>query len=101
MTRQGNALVQKGDLEGAIEVYKESLLEHRNADTLQRLNDTEKKLKTSKEQAYIDMDKANAEKDAGNAHFKEHKFPEAIKCYSEALLRGPVGVNPEAYKIFS
>ena len=45
----------------------------RNADTLQRLNDAERKLKKQKEDSYINMDLCNEEKDKGNAFFKEHK----------------------------
>ena len=33
--------------------------------------------------------------------FKEQKYPEAVKHYSEALARGPPEVNPEAHKLFS
>ena len=48
MTRKGNALVKLGRLEDAIEVYGKSLMEHRNADTLKRLNETERELKERK-----------------------------------------------------
>ncbi len=37
----------------------------------------------------------------GNELFKGMRYPEAVKHYSEALLRGPPSVNPEAYKIYS
>jgi stress-induced-phosphoprotein 1 len=33
--------------------------------------------------------------------FKEQKYPEAVRHYTEALARGPPGVNPEAHKLFS
>uniref|UniRef100_A0A061R1E4 Stress-induced-phosphoprotein 1 n=1 Tax=Tetraselmis sp. GSL018 TaxID=582737 RepID=A0A061R1E4_9CHLO len=101
MTRKANALVQKGDMEAAIEIYKEALLEHRNPDTLSRLNETEKALKKKKEEEYIDLDLANEEKEKGNAFFKDQKFPEAVKCYTEAIMRGPPSVNPECYKNYS
>lgn len=101
LTRKANALRKKGDLEGAIKVYNKSLTEHRNADTLKRLNDTEKELKTKKEEAYVDMAKCNEEKEKGNAFFKESKFPEAVSRYTEALKRGPPKVNAEAYKLYS
>ncbi len=38
---------------------------------------------------------------AGNLAFKEARYPEAVKHYSEALKRGPPGVNAEAHKLFS
>ncbi len=49
-------------LEEAIQWYNKSLTEHRNADTLKKLNDTEKALKDKREKAYIDIDKSNEEK---------------------------------------
>lgn len=101
MTRKGNAMVKLGDLEGAINVYNRSLTEHRNADTLKRLNEAEKALKEAKENEYIDMELSGQEKEKGNAAFKEQKYPEAVQHYTEALKRGPPKVNPEAYKLFS
>jgi stress-induced-phosphoprotein 1 len=101
MTRKGNALVKKGDLTEAIEVYNRSLTEHRNADTLKRLQEAEKALKEANEVAYIDSDKCAEEKELGNAAFKAQKYPEAVTHYSEALKRGPAKVNSEAYKLFS
>ncbi len=38
-------MVKQGKLEDAINVYNKSLMEHRNADTLKRLNETERALK--------------------------------------------------------
>ena len=101
MTRKGNALAKQGKLEEAIEVYNRSLTEHRNADTLKRLQETEKTLKEKREEEYIDAEKCVEEKEKGNAAFKEQKYPEAVVHYTEALKRGPAKVNPEAYKLFS
>jgi len=101
LTRKGNAQRKQGELEAAIKTYKKSLTEHRNADTLKRLNDVEKELKDKREQEYVNLDLATEEKDKGNAFFKESKFPEAVKCYTEALKRGPPKVNQEAYKVYS
>lgn len=39
LTRKGNALVKLNRLGEAIEIYKKALVEHRNPDTLKRLND--------------------------------------------------------------
>ena len=33
--------------------------------------------------------------------FKEQKYPEAVKFYTEALARGPPKVNPDAHKLHS
>lgn len=101
MTRKGNALMKMGKLEEAISTYNRSLTEHRNADTLKRLNEAEKALKDKTESEYINMDLCGEEKDKGNAAFKEQKYPEAVKHYTEAIKRGPPSVNPEAHKLFS
>lgn len=45
LARKGNALVKQDKLEEAVAAYNKSLMEHRTADTLKRLNETEKKLK--------------------------------------------------------
>jgi len=101
MTRIGNSLVKLGKLEEAIAMYNKSLTEHRNADTLKRLNETEKALKDATEAAYVNMEICSEEKEKGNAAFKEQKYPEAVKHYTEALKRGPPHVNEEAYKLYS
>ena len=101
MTRIGNALVKMNKLEEAVVMYNRSLTEHRNAETLKRLNETEKALKEANEAAYVDLDLCSEEKEKGNAAFKEQKYPEAVKHYTEALKRGPPKVNPEAHKLYS
>ena len=101
MTRKGNALMKMGELEEAILTYNRSLTEHRNADTLKRLNEAEKALKDKSESDYINMDLCGEEKEKGNAAFKEQRYPEAVKHYTEAIKRGPPSVNPEAHKLFS
>lgn len=42
LTRKGKALVKKGLLEEAKDIFNKSLTEHRNADTLKALQDTER-----------------------------------------------------------
>lgn len=42
LTRKGRALVKKGLLEEAREIFNKSLTEHRNADTLKALHETER-----------------------------------------------------------
>lgn len=96
MTRKGNALVKQGKLEEAIDVYQRSLTEHRTADTLKRLNDTEKALKDATQAAYLDPVKGEEARERGNAFFKDQKFPEAVKEYSEAIAR-----NPDDHKAYS
>eukprot|EP00887_Chlorella_sp_A99_P005251 scaffold1.g5251.t1 len=101
LTRKGNALVKQDLLEEAIAVYNKSLTEHRNADTLKRLNDAERALKERRETEYISLDLSNEEKEKGNEAFKEQRYPEAVAHYTEALKRGPPSINPEAYKLYS
>lgn len=96
MTRKGNALVKLGMLEEAVDVYQRSLTEHRTADTLKRLNDAEKSLKEAREKAYLDPVKGEEARERGNAFFKDQKFPEAVKEYTEAIAR-----NPQDHKAFS
>lgn len=101
LTRKGSALVKQGLMEQAIDVFNKSLTEHRNADTLKKLNDAEKALKEKREAEYVDMEKCAEEREKGNQMFKDMKYPEAVAAYSEALRRGPPSVNPDAYKIYS
>jgi len=89
LSRKGTALKKKGDLEGAISAFQKSLTEHRTADTLKKLSDSEKELKKQKEEEYLDPVKAEEEREKGNSLFKEQKFPEAIKCYTESIRRKP------------
>jgi len=45
-----------------VQIFNKSLTEHRNADTLKKLNECEKTIKEQREQAYINMDLSNEEK---------------------------------------
>eukprot|EP01023_Acetabularia_acetabulum_P000337 TRINITY_DN10134_c0_g1_i1.p1 TRINITY_DN10134_c0_g1~~TRINITY_DN10134_c0_g1_i1.p1 ORF type:complete len:617 (+),score=132.73 TRINITY_DN10134_c0_g1_i1:86-1852(+) len=101
MTRKGNALVKLEKLDEAVTIYKKSLTEHRNPDTLKRLQDTEKFLKTKIEQDYVNIEMAEEENQKGNGLFKDMKYPEAVQHYTEALKRGPPGEWENAYKTFS
>lgn len=80
-------------------MYQKALTEHRNADTLKKLQEAEKALKDKKQREYVDLDLCNAEKEAGNKAFSEGRYPEAVKHYTEALARGPPAVNPDAFKL--
>jgi len=101
MTRKGTALAKQGDLEQAITQFQKALTEHRNPDTLKKLNDAERALKQQREDSYIDADKCAEAKEKGNAFFKEGKYPEAVEQYSEAIKRGPPKSNPECHKLYS
>ncbi|XP_028804376.1 hsp70-Hsp90 organizing protein 3 [Neltuma alba] len=93
LTRKGTALVKLAkcskDYERAIETYQKALTEHRNPDTLKKLNEAEKAKKELEQQEYFDPKLADEEREKGNEFFKQQKYPEAVKCYTEALRRNP------------
>ncbi|KAL8539721.1 hypothetical protein ACS0TY_001366 [Phlomoides rotata] len=99
LTRKGSALVKmtkcSKDYEPAIETFQKALTEHRNPDTLKKLNDAEKAKKDLEQQEYFDPQIADEERDKGNQYFKEQKYPEAIKHYTESIKRNPK--DPKAY----
>jgi len=86
LTRKGTALVKMAkcskDYEPAIEAFQKALTEHRNPDTLKKLNEAEKARKELEQQEYFDPKLADEEREKGNEYFKEQKYPEA-----EALHR--------------
>ncbi|KAK1376399.1 hsp70-Hsp90 organizing protein 3-like [Heracleum sosnowskyi] len=100
LTRKGTALVKMAktskDFEPAIEAFQKALTEHRNPDTLKKLNDAEKAKKDLEQQEYFDPKLADEEREKGNELFKQQKYPEAIKQYTEALRR-----NPNDHKVYS
>ncbi|KAI3828881.1 hypothetical protein L1987_02992 [Smallanthus sonchifolius] len=93
LTRKGSALVKMAktskDYEPAIETFQKALTEHRNPDTLKKLNDAERAKKELEQQEYFNPELAEKEREKGNEYFKEQKYPEAIKHYTEALRRNP------------
>ncbi|XP_073153546.1 hsp70-Hsp90 organizing protein 1-like [Henckelia pumila] len=99
LTRKGTALVKtcktSKDFDIAIEAFQKALTEHRNPDTLKKLNDAEKAKKDLEQQEYFDPQIADEEREKGNQFFKEQKYPEAVACYSEALKRNPK--DPKSY----
>ncbi|KAJ9706817.1 hypothetical protein PVL29_002006 [Vitis rotundifolia] len=99
LTRKGSALVKMAkcskDYEPAIETFQKALTEHRNPDTLKKLNEAEKAKKDLEQQEYFDPKLADEEREKGNEYFKQQKYPEAIKHYTESLRRNPN--DPKAY----
>ncbi|XP_062146091.1 hsp70-Hsp90 organizing protein 3-like [Alnus glutinosa] len=97
LTRKGTALVKMAkcskDYEPAIECFQKALTEHRNPDTLKKLNDAEKARKELEQQEYFDPKLADEEREKGNEYFKEQKYPEAVKHYTESLRRNPKDVK--------
>ncbi|KAL7747249.1 Hsp90 cochaperone [Sorochytrium milnesiophthora] len=95
LARIGNAYLKKDDLDNAIKFFEKSLTEHRNAEVLQKLRDTEKLRAERAKEAYRNPQLADEARERGNALFKEHKYAEAVKEYTEAIKRNDT--DPRAY----
>lgn len=69
LTRKGTALVKMAkcskDYEPAIETFQKALTEHRNPDTLKKLNEAEKAKKDLEQQEYFDPKLADEEREKG------------------------------------
>ena len=87
--RKARALELMGDLAQAVEWTEKSLLEDNNYKVKQYLKKLKKGKKISDDLAYIDPEKAEEHRLKGNDLFKEHKFPAALKEYTEAEKRNP------------
>lgn len=57
------------DYEPAIETFQKALTEHRNPDTLKKLNEAEKAKKELEQKEYYDPKIADEERDKGNLLF--------------------------------
>jgi len=94
--RIGTAYMKKDELQESLNYYNKSLSEHRNPDIVKKVQEIQKSIKEKERLAYINPELALAEKEKGNAAFKEGKYPDAIAHYTEAIKR-----NPDDAKIFS
>ena len=69
LTRKGTALAKMAkcskDYEPAIETFQKALTEHRNPDTLKKLNDSERAKKELEQQEYFDPKLADEEREKG------------------------------------
>lgn len=97
LTRKGTAFVKMAktakDYEPAIAAFNKALTEHRNPDTLKKLNEAERAKKELDQQEYFNPQLAEEEREKGNEKFKNQQFPEAVKHYTEALKRNPKDVK--------
>lgn len=62
---------------------------YRNAKSLQLLKQAEKTLEENKVREYINPELSVKAREEGNELFKANKYPEAVKCYTEAIARDP------------
>jgi stress-induced-phosphoprotein 1 len=85
----GKAYEKKGDRDAAIENYKASLDEHRNADVLTKLRALEKIKAKEDREAQIDPAKAEEARELGNQKFKEADWPGAVEAYTEMIKSAP------------
>ncbi|KAI5064201.1 hypothetical protein GOP47_0020871 [Adiantum capillus-veneris] len=100
LTRKGTACMKMAkcakDYDVAIEAFNKALTEHRNPDTLKKLNEAERAKRDLEQKEYFDPEIADKERELGNECFKAQKYPEAVKHYSEAIKR-----NPNDVKVYS
>ncbi|KAK1261522.1 Heat shock protein STI [Acorus gramineus] len=102
LTRKGTALVKLAksskDYEPAIEAFQKALTEHRNPDTLKKLNEAEKAKKDLEQQEYFDPKIADEERE--KAFIRSGKIPNAgTKVYSNrAACYTKLGALPEGLK---
>jgi stress-induced-phosphoprotein 1 len=89
LARIGNSYFKLDKLEEAIRYYNKSLTEHRTPDILNKLRETEQLKEKKEKEAYIDPKLSDEEREKGNVFFKSNQFPEAVKCYTEAIKRNP------------
>lgn len=81
------------DYEPAIEIFQKALTEHRNPDTLKKLNDAERAKKDLEQQEYFDPKLADEEREKGK-HVDWRKsrgitsncYANEVKCSAVLLL---------------
>lgn len=89
LTRCAKAYQKKGEIEKAIEKYKDSLLEHHDKATQRLLKNLELEKKKADKLAYQDDGLAEEAKQRGNDHFRAKRWGEAVQEYEEAVKRAP------------
>eukprot|EP00038_Savillea_parva_P007823 m.172759 g.172759 ORF g.172759 m.172759 type:complete len:337 (-) comp13580_c0_seq1:303-1313(-) len=87
--RIGKAYTAMEDYESAIKFYDKALANHRVKDYLTPKQAAQKKLAEIEKKKYINPELAAEAKAKGNEYFKDGKFPDAIKEYTEAIARNP------------
>ena len=89
LARKGKALAKLKRYDEAISTFEDSLLEYEDQKIEKVLRKTRADKKKADALAYLDPEKAMAAKEEGNKFFRDGKFAESIKFYSEAIKRDP------------
>jgi stress-induced-phosphoprotein 1 len=89
LARIGNCHFQKKQYQESIKFFQKSLSEHRETTIVRKCAEAEKIIKEQERLAYIDPVKSEEERQKGNELFTQGKYPDAIKCYEEAIKRNP------------
>ncbi|CAH1711300.1 stress-induced-phosphoprotein 1 [Aphis gossypii] len=88
-SRIGNAYKKLEDYKSARTYFQKSMSEHRTPEVKTIISELEKKIKEEDRKAYVDPVKAEEAKEKGNEFFNKGQFADAVKFYSEAILRNP------------
>uniref|UniRef100_A0A915ELG7 Stress-induced-phosphoprotein 1 n=1 Tax=Ditylenchus dipsaci TaxID=166011 RepID=A0A915ELG7_9BILA len=87
--RMANASIKLGKLKEALTFFEKSLSEHRDPEVLKKYKQTQKDLMEKEKLEYLNPKLSEEEKALGNEHFRNGKYPEALKHYTEAIKRNP------------
>lgn len=87
--RYGKALAKLKRWREALDAYDQSLVNVRDPQTVKFRNQVEEKMKQAEADAYKDPVKAEEAKNKGNEFFKQENWGDAIRAYSDAILRNP------------
>lgn len=93
MGRKANALLQLGQHDEAIDLYKSALLENNDQNIRDQLKKAEKFKKDEDARLYLSVEKAEEHRQKGNELFAAGSFPDAVQEYTEGLRRDPNNKN--------
>lgn len=89
LQRIASAHIKAGRLQEGMDFYAKAQLEAYDKAIERKIKLLELDFKKAQKAAYINPELALAAKEAGNAAFRDGKFPEAISQYEEAIKRDP------------
>ncbi|KAL1463527.1 hypothetical protein WDU94_015270 [Cyamophila willieti] len=89
LQRIGNCYKKMEDWKNAKVYFEKSMSEHRTPEIRTQISEMAKKIKEEERKAYIDPAKAEEAKEKGNELFKNGKYADAVKEYTEAINRNP------------